>query len=264
MVALVAYYIPFCVTFGLTLAYHDANGCRETSRLIFHVLEFSIAVFFLLFGWIIIEKAESSITMSKGYLLKHTKPMLVVMLLFAMIASVNFSTYIYFYHLTGEFNMPAHYDCSVLMLTQLDPQAVKFYVIIQILYRILPLWGLYWYLYSTTRVYQPHPHNVYYGVEEGGGNVRLSGGVGLDGSMGATMDLLTDIETHTASGRLEPSIGNTRALHGTNHLSIGKYRNYLSPIQMTNMPDVDDDDFPGSLASKNSLMNDSKIRQMDY
>lgn len=252
MVALVTYYVPFCVAFGLTIYNHDAHGCRETARMIFHVLEFSIAVFFLLFGWIIIEKAEASITMSKGYLLKHTKPMLVVMLLFAMIASVNFSTYIYFYHVTGEFNMPEHLDCTVLMLTHLDLQAVKFYVIIQILYRILPLWGLYWYLYSTTKVYQAHPQNVYYGVDYNPN--RASGPVDV-----GTMDTLTDMEN---SGRFDHAANTRVAMHA--NANLGKYRNYLSPIQMTNMPDMEDDDFPASLASKNSLMNDSMIRQMDY
>jgi hypothetical protein len=205
----------------------------------FHILEFSIAVFFFLFGWIIIVRAEKSITMSAGYLRKHTKPMIIVMLLFALVASINFACYVYFYELAANIANQKQDCLPALAGTKMDANQLKFYLIIQILYRILPLWGLYWYFYSTTSTQPPQvyrnttPRDV--------------------SSHGSIFDQLSDVEYIPQS----VPIGS------------GKYRNYLNlnsstpTINMNTLPPSmgNEDEFPHSMA--NSLLTDTKIRNMD-
>lgn len=114
----------------------------DPARLTLHTFQLVVAILFFVVGYIIFYKAESRTTMSKGfffhhqslpiipllfasvvlficdliyigYLLKHTKPMLLVILFFALNAIVNFSTYLYSYILAD--NSPSQFSCSKLM-----------------------------------------------------------------------------------------------------------------------------------------------------
>lgn len=148
-----ALYVPLVMAFIATMALYSSTPCREPSRVALHVFEIFVALLFFAIAVIIAFKAEQSVVMSKGYLLRHTKPLVIIILAYTMNVVVLFCFFFFLYVLAAD--MPG-VKCTAVMAIYYDSTLTQFSIIGAFLYNILPTWSLYWYVYSTTTKHRPN------------------------------------------------------------------------------------------------------------
>lgn len=148
IIVMVVLYLPMLVSFIATMILYSSTPCREPSRVAFHVFQVLVAILFFIIAVVIAYRAERSVVMSKGYLLKHTKPLMIIILFYMLNAIVLFCFFFFLFGLAAD--MPGD-KCTAVMTKYYDASLTQFAIIGAFLYNILPMWSLYWYIFSTTR-----------------------------------------------------------------------------------------------------------------
>jgi len=139
-------YIPAVVTYALAIYTVSVQGkiCANLARFGFSVVECVICIVFAIISFMVLHRVEKKVAVSTNYMVKHTRPMVSIMLVYGFTSLTNLAIRIFF-QVTAAENTKT---CTAQLLDY-PTWVIYSYAVYLVLELIIPPWAIYWYFYQT-------------------------------------------------------------------------------------------------------------------
>eukprot|EP01125_Pyxidicula_operculata_P020880 TRINITY_DN7847_c0_g1_i1.p1 TRINITY_DN7847_c0_g1~~TRINITY_DN7847_c0_g1_i1.p1 ORF type:complete len:358 (+),score=41.77 TRINITY_DN7847_c0_g1_i1:53-1126(+) len=155
MITFALYYVLVIICFGF--AVHPnfiVLGCSNLPWVLFSVAQFLFALLFGVVSVLILRMMARKTTISNSFKVKHTRPLIALVLTYGFISTTTliFRVYVYIESMDGV-------DCNSIISDQSD-YFIWLFMLYTIVDMFLPVWAIIWYFLQTVQG-PPQLQNVY-------------------------------------------------------------------------------------------------------